>query len=225
MLKSVLAGAVLVAALATSTANAVVLYDNLGVTPCCSDGASNPILNGAGEPIGGGVGPLYASFSTQGSPFSLSNFNVLVNGGGIDIGTYYIAIYADNGSTAPGALLYKSGNFNDIDLPNDPNVVNFSFAPIALAANSRYWISLGSVGDSELIWHFSFDLIGTTGVAGEFWKNAVGDGSNVDGAYLMQISSSEVPLPAALPLFATILAGGGLIAWRRKRKAAATATA
>jgi hypothetical protein len=29
-----------------------------------------------------------------------------------------------------------------------------------------------------------------------------------------------VPLPAALPLFATVLAGGGLIAWRRKRKAA-----
>ena len=27
---------------------------------------------------------------------------------------------------------------------------------------------------------------------------------------------SAVPLPAALPLFATVLAGGGLIAWRRK---------
>ena len=32
---------------------------------------------------------------------------------------------------------------------------------------------------------------------------------------------SEVPLPAALPLFATVLAGGGLAAWRRKRKAVA----
>jgi len=30
---------------------------------------------------------------------------------------------------------------------------------------------------------------------------------------------AAVPLPAALPLFASILAGGGVIAWRRKRKA------
>lgn len=35
---------------------------------------------------------------------------------------------------------------------------------------------------------------------------------------------SQTPLPAALPLFATVLGVGGLIAWRRKRKAAALAT-
>ena len=38
--------------------------------------------------------------------------------------------------------------------------------------------------------------------------------------YLTSEAQANVPLPAALPLFATVLAGGGLIAWRRKRKAA-----
>ena len=37
----------------------------------------------------------------------------------------------------------------------------------------------------------------------------------------MHKAFSEVPLPGALPLFATGLAGLGLLGWRRKRKAAA----
>jgi hypothetical protein len=36
-------------------------------------------------------------------------------------------------------------------------------------------------------------------------------------------STSETPLPAALPLFATGLGALGLLGWRRKRKAAALA--
>jgi hypothetical protein len=47
-----------------------------------------------------------------------------------------------------------------------------------------------------------------------------GGGIFLDGQFVT--SASPVPLPAALPLFATVLAGGGLIAWRRKRKAASS---
>ena len=43
---------------------------------------------------------------------------------------------------------------------------------------------------------------------------------NIDNVTL---NPTPVPLPAALPLFATILMGGGLIAWRRKRRQVAAA--
>jgi hypothetical protein len=46
-------------------------------------------------------------------------------------------------------------------------------------------------------------------------------GTGADQSFTVQIvgTVSSVPLPAALPLFATGLAGLGLLGWRRKRKA------
>jgi hypothetical protein len=43
----------------------------------------------------------------------------------------------------------------------------------------------------------------------------------LDNVSLVGAGTSAVPLPAALPLFATGLVGLGLLGWRRKRKAAA----
>jgi hypothetical protein len=46
-------------------------------------------------------------------------------------------------------------------------------------------------------------------------NNNQGENNNYQGNNL-----SQVPLPAALPLFASGLAGLGLLGWRRKKKAA-----
>jgi hypothetical protein len=43
------------------------------------------------------------------------------------------------------------------------------------------------------------------------------------GGAVGHLDATPTPLPAALPLFGSILAGGGLVAWRRKRKAAKVA--
>jgi hypothetical protein len=42
--------------------------------------------------------------------------------------------------------------------------------------------------------------------------------STRDPAAQLTLEVTPVPLPAALPLFATVLGGGALVAWRRRRK-------
>jgi hypothetical protein len=68
-------------------------------------------------------------------------------------------------------------------------------------------------------------LAGDT-IALEFLKTSgqgFGSLNGVRESFTFDAAVSPVPLPAALPLFATVLAGGGLAAWRRKRKAAVVA--
>ena len=52
------------------------------------------------------------------------------------------------------------------------------------------------------------------------WNNASDGGESF---FLVSATPSQIPIPGALPLFATGLAGLGLLRWRRKQKAKATA--
>jgi hypothetical protein len=81
-----------------------------------------------------------------------------------------------------------------------------------------------------MIFYSLDDLVGQTPVFTTL--NSVIE--NADGSFQWSVPPpgvnvydglSQVPLPAALPLFATGLGALGLLGWRRKRKGAATAAA
>ena len=67
---------------------------------------------------------------------------------------------------------------------------------------------------------FSFGVL-----AGEIYGFYIGGDGSLGRADIQvtALAASETPLPAALPLFATGLGALGLLGWRRKKKAAATA--
>src|SRR3974390_95354 len=82
------------------TASATTLYDNINATPggfpyqAAPYSPSNP----------GNSGPLYNSFSTLGSSFNLSQFDLLIGASNPnDGGGFGFAILSDSGSNTPGA--------------------------------------------------------------------------------------------------------------------------
>jgi hypothetical protein len=114
-------------------------------------------------------------------------------------------------SAVPGVGFSRAPSAGGGDLYDGPIssafsgwLMNTSIGPVTGTAGLFQW-NFGDVltGGGVL----NFNDSGTDGVAGSF----------------QAIVSSETPLPAALPLFATGLGALGLLGWRRKRKAQAIA--
>ena len=70
--------------------------------------------------------------------------------------------------------------------------------------------ALGSEGNGTIQFIGTYSSISWTNPNFEYW-------------YGFTVGAPQVPLPAALPLFATGLGALGLLGWRRKRKAQAAA--
>ena len=127
-----------------------------------------------------------------------------------------------------GVLLASLGTILDSALTGSPAIYTLSGLSEPLTANARYWIELSTSDQSSAEWWWTTNTTGT-GVLGEYWLNNYSGGviPNAGGSgfiaspYEMRVLASTVPLPAALPLFASGLGAMGLLGWRRKRKAQA----
>ena len=184
-------------------------------------------ISGGSDP-GDSFGPLYDSFSTGTSAFTLTDVQLLLLSTGLPpTGSFSVSLYNDD-SAAPAAvaLFTTSPALPDSILSGSPTAVDFGPVSWSLAANTRYWIGLNGVG-SQVTWSWSTDTSGV-GVSGEYFVNANGTFTNDNGPYQMlltgnPVSVSATPLPAALPLFASGLGALGLLGRRKKRKAATAA--
>ena len=141
-----------------------------------------------------------------------------------------------------GPQTAKPGPGNDWVLPfysgqdiNDPAtasylmfidlyVGNTSNRSLIDSGNAKIEFTISGLYDTTLAFNaYAYALSSNTGGNSIDWTNRLSSNLAEAGQSGYSITSTAlepVPLPAALPLFASILAGGGVIAWRRKRTAA-----
>jgi hypothetical protein len=204
---------------ALGQARADLVYSNISAT---SSGSEN-VGNSAN-------GPLANSFSTGASDVNLVDVQLLLYGtnqGGsiqVDLLSNFskISKIGSAGVNVPGTVLTNIGTLNESSLSSSPSVYTFTLdTPYALSADTRYWIQLSdcSLGAN---WATSDDTSGF-GVAGEFSTDNNGLYVNADGSPFqmeVDVTGASAPEPSSYLLFGLTLAGGGFLAWRRRRDSA-----
>jgi hypothetical protein len=165
--------------------HADVLYDNLSVASAGADPA-NPSI----------YGPLYNSFSTGSSGFSLSEIGLSLQAQNtVDLGTFTVTLLSGAAAYADPTAIVFSSTFNDSQLLASLSTFDVNFSPISLAADTRYWVELSSTGSVQ--WSYASDASGT-GVSGEFSQNQGGTtlngptGDETQPPYQMLISDQQI---------------------------------
>jgi uncharacterized protein (TIGR03118 family) len=143
------------------------------------------------------------------------------NESGVLLRTMTSAQITAAGLAAPWGITLAPASFGPFG--GDLLVGNFSFLhssitaldPITLAALGSIGIDVGSGNTPGGLWFLGFGQAGNDGSPNTLYFT---DGINGESDGLFG-AINPVPLPTALPLFATGLGALGLLGWRRKRKA------
>ncbi|MGC2713844.1 MAG: hypothetical protein WA366_10745 [Pseudolabrys sp.] len=197
------------AATTVINSNASGFYQNTGGTP--SLGSTNIIedstrnnyfafdLSGVSGTVTGakltifGPNGLFLFNSTTPATVTYSIYDVTTNIGALTGHTAGAAAFTDLGS----GLVYGSTSFAATTGSSPQLVIDLAGGLNDINAALGGLFALG--GDSSLVSNQGF-----------LWSSSfLGPAA--------QLTLETTPLPAALPLFATVLGGGGLVAWRRRR--------
>ena len=203
------AGLLLITAPFTNRVIADVVYDNISAsTGAVSAGDAGVSTTGSG--------PLGDSFSTDSSPSTLTDVQVLVSADTpTDGGAFTVSLLSDS-STSPGTTIATLGTIQDSALTTSPTETTVDVpvtSTIDLAPNTRYWIELGGATTSG---NWSYDVANVgVGVASEFNFYAGGvSANNSFTPYQMTVTTTPVPEPTTLGLAGLCVAG---LALRRRR--------
>jgi hypothetical protein len=124
------------------------------------------------------------------------------------------------GKLSPSANLGSIYFFGDA-LSATPTSLIFNFSSTTPAGFS--FTDLETTVTASWLKNFDGSLIGLVLDLNDTLRYELTEISTRSGSQIIATSLSPIPLPAALPLFATGLGALGLLGWRRKRKAAAIA--
>jgi hypothetical protein len=158
------------------------------------------------------------SFVTDGSGYALLSVDVLL--GKLVVQPSLTAELHAGGITSVGALLATFGAFT-VPAGSPTAVTLATTLPVALAANTTYWVVLGTAGVGSFGWSYAKGG-GTTG-AGSLGNYAYSSNAgaswgsfNSDDPYQIRVNVSAVPEPSAFALWAGGLAALGFVGRRRR---------
>jgi hypothetical protein len=194
---------------AAPQATAGTIYNNLAQT---SDGADQVV----------DFGPLADSFSTGADAVSPTDLQLLLTViDPTDGGTFAIELLPDAGITPDfGAPLEVIAGIADSSLTVSPAVYDYVFStPVALAANTRYWIGLDDpTNGSSAVWFWAPE---NDGNSSEYLSNQSGVFPNSGEPYQMQLNVnliSAAPEPASWSLMIVFGVGPFVFMARRRKR-------